>query len=83
MSYRVFWAPNAEEKLDLIIHADAEPAPLVAAARQIDQYLLTDPTSFGESRYDTIRVGFVYPPWCAIRSHGRCAYDHRARCVAR
>jgi hypothetical protein len=22
---------------------------------------MTDPTAFGESRYDTIRVGFAYP----------------------
>lgn len=33
----------------------------VAAARQIDRHLSADPTGFGESRYDTVRVGFVRP----------------------
>lgn len=33
----------------------------VAAAKEIDQHLSADPTGFGESRYDTVRVGFVRP----------------------
>jgi hypothetical protein len=61
MQYRVLWAPNAEEKLEAFLQADSEPAILAGAARQLDQHLLTGPTSFGESRYDTIRIGFAYP----------------------
>jgi hypothetical protein len=61
MPYRVLWAPYAEEKLEQLLQAASEPPVLAAAARQIDQHLLTDPTAFGESRYDTIRVGFAYP----------------------
>lgn len=61
MPYRVLWAPNAEEKLEAFVGADPEPAILAGAARQIDQHLMTAPQSFGESRYDTIRIAFAYP----------------------
>ena len=61
MQYRVLWAPYAEEKLEHLLQAASEPPLLAAAARQIDQHLITGPATFGESRYDTVRVGFVYP----------------------
>ncbi len=61
MRYRVLWAPNAEEKLEALLQAESEPAILAGAARQIDQFLMRAPKSLGESRYDTIRVGFAYP----------------------
>jgi hypothetical protein len=61
MPYRVFWAPNAEEKLERFIQDESEPQILAAAARPIDHYLINEPASFGESRYDTIRIGFAYP----------------------
>jgi hypothetical protein len=61
MRYRVLWAPNAEEKIEAFLQADTQPAILAAASRQVDQYLMTAPKSFGESRYDTIRIGFAFP----------------------
>jgi hypothetical protein len=61
MQYRVLWAPYAEDRLELFLQATSEPPILATAARQIDQQLLTVPTAFGESRYDTVRIGFAYP----------------------
>ena len=34
---------------------------LATAAREIDQFPMTEPKKFGESRFDTVRVGFVRP----------------------
>jgi len=61
MPYRVLWAPLAEDKLEQLLQAASDAAILAAAAREIDRHLLSAPESFGESRYDTIRIGFVYP----------------------
>lgn len=61
MTYRVFWAPHAEEHLENIVRNAADSAILAAAAREIDQHLISDPLHFGESLYDTVRVGFVRP----------------------
>ena len=61
MSFRVFWSPHAEQRLEEILQDASAQAQLAAAARQIDQYLIADPTGFGESRYDTVRIGFVRP----------------------
>jgi hypothetical protein len=61
MPHRVFWAPNAEERLERYLKASSEPAELAAVARQIDRYLVVAPQSFGESRHEAIRIGFVYP----------------------
>jgi hypothetical protein len=61
MQYRVLWTPYAEDKLELLLQAASAPAVLATAARQIDRHLMTAPSAFGESRYDTIRIGFVYP----------------------
>jgi hypothetical protein len=61
MSFRVFWSPHAEERLEKILRAAQDPFPLTFAARQIDKYLATILADFGESRYDTVRVGFVPP----------------------
>jgi hypothetical protein len=61
MSYRVLWAPYAEDKLEQMLQAASDNALLAAAARQIDACLADAAASFGESRYDTIRVGFVHP----------------------
>jgi hypothetical protein len=61
MPYRVLWAPFAEDKLEQMLQAATDPTILAAAARGIDRHLLSGPASFGESRYDTIRIGFVYP----------------------
>ena len=61
MTFRVFWSPHAEERLEQLILGTPEPARLAAAAKEIDQHLSADPKAFGESRYDTVRVGFVRP----------------------
>jgi hypothetical protein len=61
MPHRAFWAPYAEERFEQYLKASSEPAELAAVARQIDRYLAIAPQSFGESRHDTIRIGFVFP----------------------
>jgi plasmid stabilization system protein ParE len=61
MSFRVFWSPHAEERLESILRAASHTFSLTLAAKQIDRYLAAIPGDFGESRYDTVRVGFVPP----------------------
>ena len=61
MNYRVFWSPHAEQRLEGILQNASDSTTVAAAARQIDRYLVSSPKSFGESRYDTVRVGFVLP----------------------
>jgi hypothetical protein len=61
MSYRVFWTPHAEQRLEEILQGSSAQDQLAAAARDMDQYLSVDPTGFGESRYDNVRVGFSWP----------------------
>jgi len=61
MTYRVLWSPHAEKRLELVLQDSTERELLAAAAREIDQCLMADPKAFGESRFDTVRVGFVPP----------------------
>ena len=61
MSYRVFWSPHAEGQLEEILRNATDAAAIAAFAREIDRFLVANPKSFGESRYDTVRVGFVRP----------------------
>ncbi|HEY4232744.1 MAG TPA: hypothetical protein VGM76_04945 [Lacipirellulaceae bacterium] len=61
MSYRVIWSPFAEDWLELFLSNAAERANIAAAAKDIDQQLIADPTALGESRYDEVRIGFVRP----------------------
>ena len=61
MSYRVFWSPQAERRLEEIAFASADRQQIANAAKKIDYRLVADPTAFGESRYDTVRVGFERP----------------------
>jgi hypothetical protein len=61
MTCRVLWAPHAEQRLEELIQSTDERELLAAAARQIDRALIADPLAFGESRYDTVRIGFVRP----------------------
>lgn len=61
MTYRVFWAPVAEKWLEAKLTESQDAAVLAEAAKEIDQRLLTLPNDFGESRYDTVRVGFAWP----------------------
>ena len=61
MSYRVFWSPHAEQRLEEILQDAVKQAEIAASARQIDHFLASYPIDFGESRYDTVRIGFVRP----------------------
>jgi hypothetical protein len=61
MSFRVFWSPSAEIGLERLVESSPDPQLLAAAARQLDQELMTAPESVGESRYDSIRVAFSFP----------------------
>ena len=61
MKYRVFWAPRAEELLQQFLQDDEARSTLVAAAKLVDIGLARDPFGFGESRYDSVRIGFVRP----------------------
>ena len=61
MRYRVLWSPYAESHLEQLLQESPDAETLAAAAREIDRQFLTAPKSFGESRYDSVRVGFVRP----------------------
>lgn len=61
MAYRVFWTPDAEETIERFLKTSENPKLIAASARQFDQFLLTSPNEFGESRYDAMRIGFVFP----------------------
>lgn len=53
MTFRVFWSPHAEQRLEQLVLGASEPVVLAAVAREIDQRLGADPKAFGESRFDT------------------------------
>jgi hypothetical protein len=61
VSHRVFWSPHAEQRLAEILLEPTSQKQCADAARNIDLYLSSDPIGFGESRYDTVRIGFVRP----------------------
>ncbi len=61
MTYRVLWSPHAEQRFEQMVQKATDRELLGIAAREIDKHLINDPKAFGESRYDTVRVGFVRP----------------------
>jgi hypothetical protein len=61
MRHVVFWVPEADEKLQAIITAANAAADLIRVVREIDYWLARDPLDFGESRFDTVRLGVVSP----------------------
>lgn len=61
MSYRVFWAPLAEERLARIATAAKNRDLIAATARKLDNTLIASPNTFGESRDEDLRVGFEEP----------------------
>jgi len=61
MSYRVLWTPEAESQLEALVSNSIEKQNLLDLAAEIDRSLHVDPFGFGESRADTLRVGFVKP----------------------
>ena len=61
MRHFVFWAPEADEKLQSLIRGEDEGSGLIRVVREIDVWLARDPLDFGESRYETVRLGVVPP----------------------
>lgn len=60
-SYRVLWAPTAEDQLDELLRHSGAKTDIAAAAREIDRKLLATPMELGESRFDDVRIGFALP----------------------
>ncbi len=62
MQYRVLWSPDAEAIIESLV-LESEPLAFVIAdtVREIDVRLFESPHAFGESRSESLRVGFVYP----------------------
>lgn len=61
MRHVVFWVPEADEKLQALIEAANASSELIRVVREIDFWLARDPLDFGESRFDTVRLGVVRP----------------------
>jgi|LakMenEpi03Aug12_release.lakeMendotaPanAssembly.Ray.scaffolds.fasta_scaffold38021_2 hypothetical protein len=55
------WVPEADEQLQAIITATNASSDLIGIAREIDFWLARDPLDFGDSRFDTVRLGVVRP----------------------
>ena len=61
MKHFVFWSPEADERLQALILGAEESSDLIRVVREIDVWLARHPLDFGESRYDTVRIGVVPP----------------------
>lgn len=61
MRHFVFWVPEADEKLQAILTAGDAMHDLLRVVREVDFWLARDPLDFGESRFDTVRLGVVRP----------------------
>lgn len=61
MKHFVFWSPEADERLQALIRSAEESSDLIRVVREIDVWLARHPLDFGESRYDTVRIGVVAP----------------------
>ena len=61
MKHFVFWAPEADERLQSLIRSAEESSDLIRVVREIDVWLARHPLDFGESRYETVRIGVVAP----------------------
>lgn len=59
MRYFVFWSPEADDALQQLIKEGS--ASLVRSVREIDFWLARGPLDFGESRFETVRLGVVTP----------------------
>ena len=59
MKYFVFWSPEADDSLQQLIKEDG--TTLVRSVREIDFWLARGPLDFGESRFETVRLGVVTP----------------------
>ena len=56
-----FWTPDAEHRLEKILENDPNAHDLAMLAREIDRVLVNAPYELGESRYESVRVGFLLP----------------------
>ena len=56
MKHFVFWAPEADERLQALILSDDASGFVVRAVREIDFWLARGPLDFGESRYGAGRI---------------------------
>lgn len=61
MNHVVFWSPEADKTLQTLILDAADRDACLLWIREIDFWLARGPLDFGESRYDTIRLGVVAP----------------------
>ncbi len=61
MNHSVFWAPEADANLQKLIQDAEGRSDLLRTVREIDFWLARDPLDFGESRFDTVRLGVVAP----------------------
>jgi hypothetical protein len=61
MTYRVAWAPFAENWLEQYLSAAVDRIVVAKAAKEIDRQLMTDPMEFGESRDGAVRIGYARP----------------------
>jgi hypothetical protein len=61
MAFRVFWAPSAELRLAKVAAISMDRDAIAAAAKEFDRVLISTPNSFGESREENFRVGFIHP----------------------
>lgn len=59
MNHVVFWSPEADKTLRTLILDAADRDACLLWIREIDFWLARGPLDFGESRYDTIRLGVV------------------------
>jgi len=62
MKYRLFWSPEADQEIELIVKNESRFQQLLGETiRSINQQLVTEPWDFGESRPDGTRIGFKEP----------------------
>lgn len=61
MKHLVFWVPEADEKLQSLVAGAGDRISVERVVREIDFWLALDPLGFGESRFDTVRLGVVSP----------------------
>ena len=61
MRHHVFWVPDADEKLQALIEGADERNDLIRTVREIEFWLARNPLDFGESRFETVRLGVVRP----------------------
>ena len=61
MRHHVCWVPDADEKLQALIDGADDRNDLIRMVREIDFWLARNPLDFGESRFETVRLGVVRP----------------------